>query len=82
MHNKQIYAKYATFWKICKFVENVQFKKKKKCSIRAKCAKLWKMCKYVQNLKKKSAKLCINVLDVPNCARCAKFGKMFIIVQT
>ena len=42
------------------------------------------MCKIVQNLKKKSAKyikVCINVLNMPNCVRCAKFGKMYRIVQ-
>ena len=53
----------------------------KKCAIRPKFEK---NVENVQNLKKKSAKyikVCINVLDVPNCVGCAKFGNMYRIVH-
>ena len=82
MQNFAKYAKYAKLWKMCKFVQNVKILWKM-CNT-CKCAKLWKMCKIVEYLKKKSAKyikLCINVNNVPNCVRCAKFGKMYRIVQ-
>ena len=47
----------------------------------------FKIVEKVQNFayfKKTSAKyikLCLNVLKVPNCVRCAKFGRYFRIVR-